>query len=103
MGEQREDEVDRLFVHRVEGDGTLQSYEDAAHARQAGQPRVRYGHPVTDPGGAGAFALRQSVEDLAGVEAEVARGDIGDERQRAALVRRGGAQGNSPTIQDVAD
>ncbi len=83
--EQREDQIDRLVVHRLEAGRLVQAKKDAAHAVQARQSRVRQRHAVTHAGGSGRLAFEQRIKHDLGVEPVVAGRDIGDRRQNLPL------------------
>ena len=97
-GEQGEDQVHRLVVHGAELHRLLQAHEDAAHAGEPFKPGVRGRDAVAHTGGSGQFTLGEGVEDLAGVEPQVAGRDLGDHRKGLTLARRADAQGDRAAI-----
>src|SRR3954468_9884322 len=62
-GEQQEDEIDRLAVHRFEIDWTIETREQAEDLFQLGQLAVGNGDAVADRGGAELFALQEHLEN----------------------------------------
>ncbi len=62
-GQQQEDQIDRLFVDRVEVDGLFQPREHPIQTCKAGQLAVRDGDAIADAGGAQLLAFDQDVED----------------------------------------
>ena len=62
--EQREDEVDRLPVDRIEIERLLEPQEHADHRLQTVQTRMRQRHAMPHAGGAERLAFLQRVDGL---------------------------------------
>ena len=65
---QRENQIDRLMVHRVEIDRLFQSGEHADNLVHGLESRVRDRDAAPDPGGAERFSFLQCGENLDGVQ-----------------------------------
>ncbi len=77
-GQQGENQVDRQVIDSVVGDRAFQADEDAVHAVKTRQGRVRHGDTQTHAGRAQLLAFHQRLQDIVGVQLELARRDIGN-------------------------
>ena len=89
--EERDKQVYRLVIQRVERNRRVQAHNDRADAVQAVQPGVRDRDALANSGGAGCFTLDKALQGGLGIHAKNAAGHIRNHRKRLALAGRASA------------
>lgn len=87
--QQQADDIDRLAVDRLEGDGPVEPGKQAERPLQPGDRRMRDRHAVSDAGRAEGLAPAQRGADGLHIEAEPARRFSGQRLQKSRLRRHG--------------
>ena len=101
--QQGEDQVRRLVIHRVEGDGMIQAQKDTANPVEPLDPRMGHGYAIADTRRSGLLPLGQGVEDDTGVQGKMSPGELGQVSQNLPLVGRADPQRDGAAVKDVAD
>ncbi len=97
------EQINGLFVDRLEVDRCFETDKDAPHALEAIEPGMGHTHPVANAGRAELLTLEQGLQDLWCLKPKSPSGDVSHKRERLPLGRCVHLRDDRIHVQQIAD